>query len=151
MLLIASCQPEDETRVIFRFMNETMVSDVEITSYFNGMERIYFSNSQVADPIETLDYDGIYESFPVYRANVFLLSDSAVVVFNDTLRVIHRIIDRNQEISELSDRENIIWFDDDRNIYNLNSYDIDRLQEDEWRADYRITQEDLEYAIEVNE
>jgi len=81
-----------------------------------------------------------------------LTADSLVVVFNDSLRIVHLVqVEGSFSSSQFDDRADIFWLDNPRNLKNLNSYILDHINEESVRARYEFTESDLEHAISIYE
>lgn len=123
---------------------------VEVIAYEDGMSFVYYSDSSNTVPTEDAYADGLFDRWPTGDANISIPRDSVLVVFNDTLRLVHLWLITNEIPDSISIKENLILFDDPRSIYNINSYATERVSESLWTARYSVVQEDLEYALEVN-
>lgn len=112
------------------------------TSWFNISP---FENHRV----HTTSIRGESSSLPSNMFPFFTPTDSCVVVFSDTLRVPHFTIrySRNQDTV----REDVIAFDDSRNIFNQDYFDIEKIGDNQFKATYHFTEEDVDYAISINE
>lgn len=79
----------------------------------------------------------------------FLSTDSSVVVFSDTLRVTHYTGRYSNDQDTI--RENVIAFDDSRNMFNEENFTVEKTGENTFEATYSFTEDDVEYAISINE
>jgi hypothetical protein len=147
-ICFSSCEPDKETDVYIYFDDVYTTDSLSFDGYQGEMSITYYVNGVQTNSVRD-NFDGEYNSVPTEV--VPLLGDSVAVVFNDTLRVIHRFISKNQEIPELKDRSNIIWYGEARNIYDANSYSSEKVSNGVFHLTYTFTEEDLEYSIKVNE
>jgi hypothetical protein len=149
-IVATSCGPEEgETVMSYEFSSEISTQKVEILGYEDGNNSVYYSDS--AASLSLKDFaDRLYDSWPTENATISLPRDSILIIFNDSLKLVHLTLRDNDETDSLSMRGNILLFDDPRNIYKIESYDTERARDDRWTAHYTVTQSDLEYAIEVN-
>lgn len=79
----------------------------------------------------------------------FSMTDSCVVVFSDTLKVTH--FTRSFSLDQDSIREDVIGYDDGRNMFNQAIFSIERTGDNLFKATYTFTTEDVDYAISINE
>lgn len=80
---------------------------------------------------------------------MYLTIDSCVVVFSDTLRVTH--FTRFYSLDQDTIREDVIAYDDERNIFNQAYFNIEKTGENSFKATYHFTEEDVAYAVSINE
>lgn len=124
--------------------------------------RLYFPNFTIDQELDSvlivLNPGGRYElyysergesdSYPSYFHEFLPLGDSLRIYFNDTIFVTHIGQRLNQDsLSGLA----LIYYDQDRNIYNPGSYVQRRLRENFFEGTYYITQEDFENALDFYE
>ena len=146
-----SCDPkEGSTRITYSITSELSNEKVDVIAYEDGNSFAYFSDSSSTVPTEDAWADGLFDTWPTGDVNISIPRDSVLVIFNDSLKLVHLTLRTNSAQDSIGIRENVILFDDPRNIYNINSYATERVTESRWKAKYTVMQEDFEYAIEVN-
>jgi hypothetical protein len=79
-------------------------------------------------------------------------ADSIVVLFNDTLRIVHvPFPEASGNTLPYEGRTDIVFFDNLRSLQNSNSHTIDDNKSDSYMARYEFNNADLNYAISVYE
>lgn len=148
-LTLAGCkrsEPNGNFRLIFQ--NETSAS-IRVVQYKSlvDVEIFLFELEPQASEIEDIQ---TYGGVPEYQHEItsYFASDSIVVFYNDTLRVVHLIKDSSKYPDA---NEMYIGFEEAGNISNVEYYNLQRDSEDAYRGTYTFTQEDLDYAIAINE
>jgi hypothetical protein len=76
--------------------------------------------------------------------------DSIKVIYNDTLVVTHYDITEADGLSD-SLQSAGIKFDDARNVFNENGYNCSQVGDESIRRRYVFNDEDLDYAVSINE
>lgn len=79
----------------------------------------------------------------------FASTDSCVVIYSDSLIVTH--FTRFYSLDQDTIRQDVITYDDDRNIVNPAFFNIEQISDDNYKATYTFTEEDVDYAISINE
>jgi len=98
--------------------------------------------------LQTTSVRGEYSSLPNGIFPSFSKVDSCVVVFSDTLQVTH--FTRSYSLDQDTIREDVIAYGDSRNMLNQEYFNIESTGE-HFKATYTFTEEDIEYAISINE
>lgn len=148
--ILTSCGSEEgETIMTSEFSSVIAAHNVQIIGYAGSNTSILYSDS-LGSTTHKVGADGLYDTWPTGETNISVPRDSVLIIFNDTLKLVHLTLRTNDEPDSLMMRENILYFDDPRNIYNINSYYTERVSESSWMAKYKVVQSDLDYAIEVN-
>ena len=148
--ILTSCGPEEgETIMTSEFSSVIAAHNVQIIGYAGSNTSILYSDSLGSTTLK-VGADGLYDTWPSGDTNISVPRDSVLIIFNDTLKLVHLTLQTNAAPDSILIRDNIILFDDPRNIYNINSYATERVTESRWTARYTVVQEDLEYALEVN-
>ena len=151
LAILGSCKPEPETLLNTRIVNMTSVlveiDDQKCYSSPLSSDKILLNPGEECN--ETNYHRGGTNNFPVRLFTFFV--DTFVVCFADTLRIVHVGPWLSLDSTLFQGREEIILYDDPRNLYNLDSYEKGRLKDYSYEAKYTFTEEDLEYAISVYE
>lgn len=79
----------------------------------------------------------------------FASTDSCVVIYSDSLIVTH--FTRFYSLDRDTISEDVIAFDDSRNIFNQDHFDIEKIGDNQFKATYHFSEEDVDYAISINE
>ncbi len=146
--LLIGCDPEKETDLHTIFSNQTSVV-VSMQDYYDnnpgslnyvflpGNEEVYATHSR-----------GGTDSFP--RQLFWVQSDSIVVIFSDSLRIVH--LSRELSLDTIfQSRAEIVLYESSRNLNNLSSYAQQQINEGFYEARYTFNEEDLNYAISIYE
>ena len=149
--MISSCKPEPETVLVIEVRNET-TNFIRIKSYgtlSTGIDTVLFEIASGESIKQHISTRGGSDFYPQSLHDSSYFRDSSHVFFNDTLLVRH--FDRvTSYISENSD-STIIFYSNERNLYNSQSYIQEKVKDDVYKGTFVFTQHDLDYAIEVNE
>lgn len=128
------------------YINSTSAS-IRVVKHYNDMEVLLFE----VDPHGLYDYTiETYGGVPAYQGeiNQFFVSDSIAVIFNDTLKVIHLVKNSSQFPGA---NEGYLGTEEMGNIINVDNYYTEYINRDSYRATYTFAQEDLSYAVAINE
>lgn len=149
-LFILGCKPERETSLNLAIHNA--LSQKVIIVNFSGVSGGEDTVIIVLEPMEsfegTRNEDGEYDAYPDIMHRRFPEGNITEIHFNDTILLKH--FNRSWSEPNPNPDSTKIYFEDPRNLYNSENYEKSQTGENEFKGIYRITEEDLEYAIEVN-
>ncbi len=97
----------------------------------------------------TISDRGESSTFPNNIFPFFDGADSSVVVFSDTMHVTHFTVFFSRDQDTI--REDVISYEDSRNIFNQAYFTIEKTGENSFKATYSFTEDDVGYAISINE
>lgn len=149
-LLCLSCVDENTTLTL-RVENQLQ----------QDLKLVFYTSPEIADSsIINLSANGNYENarndkgasenYPLtlHKVPPFPIADSVKICFNDSVCVMH--VMRESGMTDTLQYA-IIYFSDNRNIFNTDSYVKAKVSDNNFIGRYTISQEDLDYAILLNE
>lgn len=151
LLIVSSGCTEEETSLNMNYRNSTNrtirvflypgTTSLPDTNWFN-LE----PSEQIT--VESTGTDGSQASlkdvFPL-----FIPKDSAVVLISDSIKMTHFTPSYSQDQDGF--RETVIAYNDNRNIFNQAYFNIQQPMESVYEVTYTFTEEDVDYAISINE
>jgi hypothetical protein len=150
LFLLVSCKDEPETGLTI-ILNSEIDFKVNLVRSPNGsapLDTVFTFANDLDEFEESYNLEGGSDSYPTSIHRTFLSSDTIILVYQDTLPVIH--INR-QWLEHFPNPDSTnLYLDDARNIYNSDNFEKSRKGESQYEGIYRITQEDIDYSIEVN-
>lgn len=148
---VFGCKPEAETTLRLEVRNE-LTQSITLYTYSN----VSGSKDTLEihlDPMDSykgrLNERGASDDYPHILHRTFPEGDTTEIHFNDTILLKH--FNRSWSEPNQNPDSTKIYFEDPRNLYNSENYEKSQTGENEFKGIYRITEKDLEYAIEVNE
>ena len=152
LAILVSCKPEPETTLTLEFSNASS-ANIIVKKYI-GQDSLTLMNL-------SSDHQWVSPTFSDMGGDVPSLfqysftADSLVVVFSDSLKIIHIPYNEgSQSTAQFDGKPEIIWRNQPRSLRNLDSYTLEDRGDDRNQkviARYTFTEEDLEYAISVYE
>ncbi len=148
-LILAGCRrSEPYGSLDLNFQNATS-ANIRVVKYKSPVnsEISLFSLEPQGSASEIAD---TYGGEPSYQGEIvqYFISDSIIVYFNDSLKVVH-LIKNSTQYPEADDA--YLGAEESGNIANVVNYNTEYIDRDAYRATYTFTQQDLDYAIAINE
>lgn len=151
LALLCLCCVDENTTLTLRVENQLQ----------QDLKLVFYTPPEIADSsIINLTANGKYENgrndkgasenYPLalHRIPPFPIADSVKISFNDSVWVMH--VMRESGMTDTLQHA-IIYFSENRNIFNTDSYIKGKVSDNNFIGRYIIGQEDLDYAILLNE
>jgi|SRR5690554_3665894 len=152
-VLLFGCKPEPSGTLEVEFYNSSSASISILKSGIGDTLETYFTLLSAND-VFTISESQMGEGVSSLFGGI-IPADSLIVVFNDSLKMVHiRFVEGSGGSSQFEGRNEIIWRNQPRSLMNLDSYtqeDRGDNRNEHIIARYYFTEEDLEYAIGIYE
>ena len=150
--ILCSCKPEPTSSLLVEVSNTSssnIFAQRNILSHADTLFVLIPNHGIFSTSYSDIggDFSSIFDGI--------MLSDSLIVLFNDSLKIVHiPLVEGTFGSSQFEGRPEIIWRNHPRSLMNLESYTLEERGNDRNEnviARYTFTEEDLEYAISVYE